>query len=93
MANRNVGPTYTLEAFRQEFNLLSGDVGDFTAGITNSVPSGAGTSNSVEEAVMQLTDDVNKIINGTYQFTGNVTTNQGTLSTQGFSIATAIALS
>ena len=74
MANRNVDPNYTLEAFRLEFNELSTDVGDFNSGITNSIPSGQSVSTNVETVVNQLITDVNSIIDGTYTFTGNPVT-------------------
>lgn len=71
MPNRNVTPSFTLENFRVEFNELSDDVGNFNSGITNSIPSGAGSSTTVETAVKQTILDIEKIIDGTYSFTGN----------------------
>lgn len=93
MANRNVSPNFTIEDFRLEFNELSTDLGDFNAGVTNSIPSGAGTSSTAETAVEQLVDDVNKIMDGTYSFTQTPSVNSEVLSTAGFSIAISIALS
>lgn len=93
MAHRHVSPNFTIEDFRLEFNELSDEIGDFHSGIVNSVPSGAGFSNTAETAVEQLVTDVNKIIDGTYSFTQTPSVNSEALSTAGFSIAISIALS
>ena len=93
MANRNVSPNSTIENFRSEFNELSADLGDFNTGVTNSIPSGAGTTTNAKSAVVQLVDDVNKIIDGTYSFSQNPSVNGESVSTKGFSVAVSIALS
>jgi hypothetical protein len=83
----------SIEDFRLQFNELSDEIGDFTTGITNSAPSGAGSSLTAEAAVEQLVDDVNKIIDGTYSFSQTPNINSDEMSTEGYSIAIAIALS
>lgn len=71
MATRNATSNFTFEQWRVEFNELATDVGDISAGITGSVPSGASTYTTVENALEALVTDVNNIINGTHDFTGN----------------------
>ena len=44
MAIRNATSNFTFEQWRVEFNELAADVGDISAGITGSVPSGAGAA-------------------------------------------------
>ena len=73
MAIRNATSNFTFEQWRVEFNELAADVGDISAGITGSVPSGASTYTTVETALEALVTDVNNIINGTHNFTGNAT--------------------
>jgi hypothetical protein len=73
MANRNATPNFTFEQWRVEFNNLSDDLGDFNSGITGSIPSGSNVHVTTEDTVLELIDDVNKIIDGTHQFTGDIT--------------------
>lgn len=73
MAIRNATSNFTFEQWRVEFNELAADVGDISAGITGSVPSGASTYTTVETALEALVTDVNNIINGTHNFTGDAT--------------------
>lgn len=73
MANRNATPNYTFEQWRVEFNNLSDDLGDFNTGIIGSVPSGTNTHVTAENAVRELIQDIDSIIDGTHQFTGDIT--------------------
>jgi len=73
MANRNATPNYTFEQWRVEFNNLSDDLGDFNTGIIGSVPSGTNTHVTAENAVKELIQDIDSIIDGTHQFTGDIT--------------------
>lgn len=73
MANRNATPNYTFEQWRVEFNNLSDDLGDFNTGIIGSVPSGTNTHVTAENAVTELIHDIDSIIDGTHQFTGDIT--------------------
>ena len=73
MANRNATPNFTFEQWRVEFNNLSNDLGDFNTGITGSIPSGTNTHLTVQNSVNELVQDINSIIDGTHQFTGDVT--------------------
>ena len=82
----------SIEDFRLQFNELSDEIGDFNTGVTNSVPSGAGSSLTAVNAVEQLVDDVNKIIDGTYSFSEKINVNSDEINTEGDSIAIAIAL-
>jgi len=72
MANRNVTPNFTLEQWRVEFNELSDDLGDFNSGITGSIPASIPTYLTAQSAVEGLIQDINRIMDGTYQFTGDM---------------------
>lgn len=72
MANRNVTPNFTLEQWRVEFNELSDDLGDFNSGITGSIPASLPTYITAQTAIEGLVSDINKIMDGTYQFTGDM---------------------
>lgn len=74
MANRNAPASFTFEEWRVEFNELATDVGDFESGITGSVPALTPTYNTVQSAIEGLVTDVNNIMNGTYAFSGAITT-------------------
>lgn len=73
MAIRNATANFTFEQWRVEFNELATDVGDINSGITGSVPSSSPTYTTVEAALEGLVTDVNSIIDGTHNFTGNAT--------------------
>ena len=73
MAIRNATSNFTFEQWRVEFNELAADVANISGGVTGSVPSGSSTHTTVESALEALVVDVNSIINGTHNFTGDVT--------------------
>ena len=72
MATRNTPASFTFEEWRVEFNELAVDVGDINGGITPSVPSTDTTYTTVETALEGLITDINSIVDGTYEFTGDV---------------------
>ena len=73
MAIRNATSNFTFEQWRVEFNELAADVANISGGVTGSVPSGSSTHTTVESALEALVVDVNSIINGKHNFTGDVT--------------------
>ena len=75
MATRNTPASFTFEEWRVEFNELATDVGDINGGITGSVPASTPTYLTVENALDGIINDINSIIDGTYDFTGDVTIN------------------
>jgi len=72
MATRNTPESFTLEEWRVEFNELGVDVGDISGGITGSVAASSPTYTTVETALDGLVTDINSILDGTYDFTGDV---------------------
>ena len=73
MATRNTPASFTFEEWRVEFNELATDVGDINGGITGSVPAGTPTYTTVETSLDGIINDINSIMDGTYDFTGDVT--------------------
>lgn len=73
MATRNTPASFTFEEWRVEFNELATDVGDIGSGITGSVASGTPSYTTVESTLEGLVTDINSILDGTYDFTGDVT--------------------
>ena len=72
MATRNTPASFTFEEWRVEFNELAVDVGDINGGITGSIPASTPTYTTVENALDGLVSDINSIMDGTYDFTGDV---------------------
>jgi hypothetical protein len=75
MATRNTPSSFTFEEWRVEFNELATDVGDINGGITGSVPASTPSYTTVETALEGLVTDINSIMDGTYEFSGDVTIN------------------
>ena len=73
MAIHNIPASSTFEEWRVDYNSLSVDLGDFNAGVTGSIASGSATHTTAENAVESLVVDINSILDGTHQFTGEVT--------------------
>jgi len=73
MAIHNIPASSTFEEWRVDYNSLSVDLGDFNAGVTGSIASGSATHTTAENAVEALVVDINSILDGTHQFTGEVT--------------------
>ena len=72
MATRNTPSSFTFEEWRVEFNELATDVGDISGGITGSVAASTPSYTTVETALEGLVTDIDSILDGTYDFTGDV---------------------